>query len=107
MKAIEAMRKVVAALPDTSEGRHFQSVAFFVRKRMFATYNEKEGAIVQLEPEHASTLIDQDPRFKRYTRAKHCVSFDPAEVKDFAALVRESYDLIDKKPAPKKKTRKK
>lgn len=104
-KGLEAMRKAVAKLDDTSEGSHFKSVAFLVGKKMFATYDDTDGAVIQLEPDHAATLVERDPRFKPYTRAKHCVMFDPAGVKELPALVRESYDLIVAKAKKKPQRR--
>ena len=102
MKGLEQMRKIVAKLEDTREGAHHGSTAFYVGKQLFATCGDKEGIVVGLEPEHAATLVDRDPRFKAYPRAKHAVMFDPGEIKDFAELVRESY-AIAKAPKPKKR----
>ena len=71
--ALRKLREICAALPDTDETTHAGSPAFRVRKKMFVTCNTKTGTcrfVFQLEPAHADALVDADPRFERYQRAK-------------------------------------
>src|SRR5438874_5700277 len=90
---VDRMRAFVAKLPDTSERPHFGDSMFYVGKKPFASCGGN-GVVVALAPEHAATLIDSDARFVAYPRAKHCVQFAIAEVKEWKELVRESYDLV-------------
>lgn len=63
--------------------------------------------VFQLEPaEHASRLIQTDPRFEAYARRKHCVWMDAAAVEDgdeVGALVLESYRLNAPSERPPKR----
>ena len=112
--ALQMMRKVCLALPDSAEAEHFGEACFRVNKRIFATCGEKEGVcrlVFQLEPEHARQLVASDPRFKpytRYTRQKNGVWIDAADVRDWGqvgALVLESYRLSQPGSRPPKKAR--
>ncbi len=107
MSGLEKMRRLCAKLDDTSERPHFNDVMFYVGKKPFASCGDESGVVVQLEPDHAATLIARDSRFTPYARAKHTVQFDPGAVpqKAWEPLVRESYALVvaaAKKPAKKR-----
>ena len=95
MSGLGKMRKLCAKLDDTSERPHFDDVMFYVGRKPFASCGD-ESVVVQLEPDHAATLIARDSRFTPYTRAKHTVQFDPDAVpqKEWEPLVRESYALV-------------
>ena len=95
MSGLEKMRTLCAKLDDTSERPHFDDVMFYVGRKPFASCGD-ESVVVQLEPDHAATLIARDSRFTPYTRAKHTVQFDPDAVpqKEWEPLVRESYALV-------------
>jgi len=105
-EAARKVRELCLALPDTQETTPWGAPHFRVGKKIFAGLDEKDGTVrltVQLEPEHASTLVDQDPRFEWYPRQKHVVSMDVTRVKNWAevkALIEESYRLA----APTKST---
>ena len=107
--ALRQMRHICLSLPDSVEAKHFGEVCFRVGKRIFASCGGKAGAcrlVFQLEPEHASRLIETDPRFEPYARQKHCVWMDAAAVKDWdeiRALVLESYRLNAPSERPPKK----
>ncbi len=107
MSGLEKMRKLCARLADDlSERPHFGDVMFYAGKKPFASCGEK-GVVVQLEPDHAATLIAKDARFTPYARAKHTVQFDPDAVpqKLWEPLVRESFALVvarAKKPAKRR-----
>jgi hypothetical protein len=100
VKALEKLRKELLTWPDTTEATHFDKASFKVGKQMFVTASQDGEVVVQLEPEHASMLIENDQRFTAYPRAKHCVSFQLDAVSEWKALIRESYQL---RTAPKKK----
>ena len=91
---------------DVTEAPHFESTVFKVRGKIFTSFGDKNGIVVQLEPKHAARLLE-DPRFEPYPRAKHTVMFDPAEVgwTEAKKLVAESYELVFEKLKPKKKKR--
>jgi hypothetical protein len=105
--ALERVREICLSLPETSEGTHVGALCFRAGRRMFATCGEKDGVcvmVVQLESDHASLLVENDPRFQRYPRQKDCVLMDVTGVTDWSEvreLVLESYRLN----APAKKTR--
>ena len=109
--ALRHMRHVCLSLPDSVEAEHYGEVCFRVGKRIFASCGEKAGVcrlVFQLEPEHASRLIETDPRFEPYARQKHCVWMDAAAVEDWdevGALVLESYRLNEPGNRPPKKAR--
>jgi predicted DNA-binding protein (MmcQ/YjbR family) len=104
-QALKKVRELCLSLPDTREGAHFDKRMFYVQGKGFATCGEKNGVceiVVQLEPEHASTLVERDARFKRYPMAKHCVSLDVATAKSWdevKGLLLESYELAKPKKA--------
>jgi predicted DNA-binding protein (MmcQ/YjbR family) len=107
-EALEKMREICLALPDTREGDHFGSKAFYVNKKLFATCGEKHGACeitFGLEPDHAEALVKNDPRFKPYPRDKRGVVLEAAKVKSWSeikALILESYALRRPAKAQKK-----
>src|SRR5688500_11897768 len=72
-EALQKMREICLALPDTREGGHFGQTAFYVKNKLFATCGEKHGLCeitFGLEPDHAAALVENDPRFKPYSRDK-------------------------------------
>jgi predicted DNA-binding protein (MmcQ/YjbR family) len=105
------IREICFSLPDVDETAHFGEPAFRVGKKMFATCSGKTGAWrlqLQLEPEHAKTLLGTDPRFEPYERMKNVISMQAEGVEDWdevRALVLESYRIIarDKSKAKKRK----
>jgi hypothetical protein len=103
MSAADALGKFCLSLPGTREGLHFHKVAFFAGKQMFATWGDEEGVVVQLEPDHAQTLVEKDAHVQKYTRAPHCVMFHLEDVPGWKELVRESYALSQRKPKTKAK----
>jgi hypothetical protein len=112
--ALEKMREICLALPDTREGPHFGDVMFYVGKKPFASCGTKQGAceiIFQLEPAHAEGLLATDARFTRYPRDKRGIVLKADDVKSWSevkALITESYDIVTKaKPATKKTATKK
>src|SRR5262245_6480455 len=110
-KALDKMREICLSLPDTREGDHFGETAFYVRGKLFATCGAKHGVCeitFGLEPDHAAALLENDPRFKPYSRDKRGVVLDAAKVKSWGEvkeLILESYELV--KPPKEKKAAKK
>jgi len=108
-QALAKMREICLALPDTSEGSHFQDIAFKVKGRLFATCGDSEGAwriIFGLEPDHAKALTANDARFKRYPRDRRGVMLEPKNVKSWdevRQLIAESYHLVAPRKSPMKK----
>ena len=99
------MRAICRALGDAvTEAPHFESTVFKVRGKIFSSFGDKNGVVVQLEPSHAARLL-RDPRFEAYPRAKHTIMFDPADVgwTEAKKLVEESYRLVFDKIKPTKK----
>lgn len=43
MQVFELFREIIASLPETSEELHFNKRSFKVKKKIFATLNEKEN----------------------------------------------------------------
>ena len=97
--ALRKMREICLSLPDVGEAQHFGESCFYVGKRIFATCGDKAGVcrlVVQLEPQHASRLLDADPRFVRWGKQKDYVVLDAAKLNNWdelRALVFESYRL--------------
>jgi predicted DNA-binding protein (MmcQ/YjbR family) len=59
---IAAFRKLALSLPGTTEAMHFESPAFLVKGRIFATLNEKPGrATLKLVPEQQEVLTSAEP----------------------------------------------
>lgn len=55
MKQIEFVREFALSLPETTEEHHFEKTSFRVRKKIFATYGDKDNrACLKL------SVIDQD-----------------------------------------------
>ena len=114
-KALDKMREICLSLPDTREGDHFGETAFYVRGKLFATCGAKHGVCeitFGLEPDHAAALLENDPRFKPYSRDKRGVVLDAAKVKSWGEvkeLILESYELVMppkvKKAPPKESPR--
>lgn len=88
-QAFAKVRALCLALPDTREGSHFEKAAFYAGKKMFATCVDKDGrceVAFGLEPQDAMTLLETDPRFKAYPRAKHALVVDAAALGDWKLL---------------------
>ena len=45
MKQIEHMRTFALSLPETSEEPHFEKTSFRVKKKIFASYDEKQNRL--------------------------------------------------------------
>lgn len=111
-EALEKMREICLALPDTREGAHFGETAFYVKDKLFATCGEKHGVceiIFGLEPDHAAALVKNDSRFKPYARDKRAVVLEASKVKSWSELeplIHESYALRKPSKAPRKAARK-
>src|SRR5262245_63614374 len=110
-ESLRKMREICLTQPDTREGDHFGKIAFYVKGKLFATCEEKDGLCeitFGLEPDQAAALVENDPRFKPYSRDKRGVVLDAAKVKSWGevkALILESYELV--KPPKVKKAAKK
>ncbi len=62
MISVPAFRKIALSLPETAEALHFESPAFLVKGKIFATLNEKPGrATVKLVPEQQEVLTSAEP----------------------------------------------
>ncbi|MBK6426130.1 MAG: MmcQ/YjbR family DNA-binding protein [Blastocatellia bacterium] len=100
-----------ASLPDTREGDHFGETAFYVRGKLFATCGAKMASArsrLGSSRTTAAALVENDPRFKPYSRDKRGVVLDAAKVKRWSEvqeLILESYELV--KPPKVKKAAKK
>jgi len=106
-KDLERMRALCRALdPDFTEAPHFGGVVFKTGGKIFTSYGDKNGVVVQLEAKHAAELL-KDPTFERYARAKDTVMFDPVEIgwTKARALVAESHRLVVASSKTKKKTK--
>src|SRR5262245_14433813 len=104
-EALRKMREICLAQPDTREGSHFGKVAFYVKGKLFATCEDKDGLCeitFGLEPDQAAALVENDPRFRRYPRDRRGVVLDAAKVKSWSeiqVLILNSYELV--KPSAK------
>jgi predicted DNA-binding protein (MmcQ/YjbR family) len=104
--AIDEMRKICAALPNTTEGAHFGKSAFKVGGKMFATCGN-EGAhtvvVLTLAPDHMKELLATGAPYSRYARAPAIsIQIDAStDWKEVGRLVVESHSLC----APKGKKR--
>jgi predicted DNA-binding protein (MmcQ/YjbR family) len=102
------LRKLCASLPQTLEGRHSDAIAFKAGTRMFATYRasgQDSELVFGLEPEHATALVETDPRFDRYPRAAHAVRVHGSDIRawsEIRALILESHSLVAPKNTSKK-----
>ena len=102
----EAMKLPGGPLKDTAN-----TDLVFHRGKLFATCGAKHGVCeitFGLEPDHAAALVENDPRFKPYSRDKRGVVLDAAKVKRWSEvqeLILESYELV--KPPKVKKAAKK
>jgi predicted DNA-binding protein (MmcQ/YjbR family) len=103
--ALQKMRAICLALPDTKETPTWGQPHFRVGEKIFSGLGEEKGLLtvgVKLEMDHADAMVRR-PGFSRapYVGHKGWVSIDIGKVKDWGeieALVHESYRLI----APKK-----
>ncbi|MEM7202101.1 MAG: MmcQ/YjbR family DNA-binding protein [Planctomycetota bacterium] len=103
--ALQKMRRICLALPDTKETETWGSPHFRVADKIFSGCGDKDGHVscgFKLEMDHAALIVD-DPRFSRapYVGHKGWVTMDLSGTVDWALvaeLVRESYQLI----APKR-----
>lgn len=111
MITVAAFRNLALALPDVAEAPHFDSDAFLVRKKIFATLNESTGrAVVKLQPEQQEVMTAADPaifeRVPNYWGNKgwtilhlKCADRKAAE----SALKAAWTNLTVPKPAPKRR----
>jgi predicted DNA-binding protein (MmcQ/YjbR family) len=106
-EVLQKMRDICLSLPDTREGDHFGTTAFYVKGKLFATCGEKHGLCeitFGLEPDEATALVENDPRFKAYPRDRRGVVLDATKVNNWSevkALILRSYELV-KPPTAKK-----
>ena len=62
MVSVAAFRKLALSLPDAAEGPHFESTAFLVKGKIFATLNTGTGrAVVKLLPEQQDVMTTAEP----------------------------------------------
>jgi hypothetical protein len=62
MVSIAAFRKIALSLPETAEAMHFESPAFLVKGKIFATLHEKPGrATLKLVPEQQEMMTSAEP----------------------------------------------
>ncbi len=107
-EALRKIQEICLALPDTREGDHFGKTAFYVKGKLYATCGEEHGRCeitFGLEPGIAAALVENDPRFRPYSRDKRGVVLDAAEVKSWSevkALIRKSYELVKPSHATKR-----
>lgn len=115
-EALEKMREICLALPESREKVHFGQAAFHVMGKLFATCGDKRGVweiSFGLEADHAAALAEKNPLYSVHPRDKRGVVVDVAKVTSWAeikALILESYELLKaeetaKKPARKRSTR--
>ena len=108
-QALTKMREICLTLPDATEGRHFQDIAFNVKGKLFATCGDSDGVwriIFGLAPDHAEALTASDARFQRYPRDRRGVMLEPKNIKSWEEVrqfITESYRLVTQKVRPAKK----
>ena len=103
--ALQAVREICLALPDTKETLTWGSPYFRVGDKIFAGYGETDGRPsvgFKLEKPHAEAIV-ADPRFtpSKYVGRHGWVTMDLADVDDWGHvedLILESFHLI----APKR-----
>ena len=104
-EALERLREICLALPDTKETLTWGSPYFRVGDKIFAGYGESDGRPTvgfKLEKPHAEAIV-ADPRFwpSKYVGRHGWVTMDLAGVEDWdhvEDLILESFHLI----APKR-----
>lgn len=117
-EALQWMRDVCLALPNTSEGVHYGEIVFKVGTEMFASCGAKRGPrtiVFQINPKRTAELLETDARFRRYPYEKNGLWIKAAEVTDWEqlrAFVEESYQRFARpaasaSPAPAAPTPKK
>jgi predicted DNA-binding protein (MmcQ/YjbR family) len=117
-EALQWMRDVCFALPNTSEGVHYGEIVFKVGADMFASCGAKRGPrtiVFQINPKRTAELLETDKRFRRYPYEKSGLWIKAAEVTDWEQLrtfVEESYQRFARpaasaSPAPAAATPKK
>ena len=103
--ALQRIREICLALPDTKETLTWGSPYFRVGDKIFAGYGESDGRPsvgFKLEKPHAEAIVT-DPRFwpSKYVGRHGWVTMDLADVEDWGHiedLILESFHLI----APKR-----
>ena len=103
--ALERVRAICLALPDTKETLTWGKPHFRVGEKIFCGFGDEGGGAsigFKLEADHAAAIV-AEPGFTRapYVGHKGWVSLEAARVRDWtrvAALIAESYRLI----APKR-----
>ena len=103
--ALQRVRQICLALPDTKETLTWGSPYFRVGDKIFAGYGEEDGRSsvgFKLEKPHAEAIV-ADPRFtpSKYVGRHGWVTMDLTDVEDWGHvedLILESFHLI----APKR-----
>lgn len=87
MVTIDTLRKTALSFPETTEEPHFEKISFRVRKKIFATYDDrKKQASIKLSE------IDQDV----FSRAGKMTIF-PVDIK----WGKQGWTIIEMKKVPK------
>ncbi|MGB0579840.1 MAG: MmcQ/YjbR family DNA-binding protein [Limisphaerales bacterium] len=92
--ALNRLRKIALALPDTVEGETWGKPHFRVNGKIFCGYGEENGITCigcKLEKKHAFKIVKQDGHWLSPFGGRH-------DWKHLASLINESYSLI----APKR-----
>jgi YjbR len=62
MVSIETLRQMVLGFPETDEHPHFDRIAFRVKKKIFATFRERDQILnIKLSPIEQSVFCKIDP----------------------------------------------
>jgi len=100
-----AFRKLALSLPDTAEGPHFESTAFLIKGKIFATLNEAPGrAVVKLLPEQQEVMTAAGPTvFERVpnfwgTKGWTWMHLKRADAKTAQSALQTAYANVSAKP---------
>lgn len=108
-EALQWMREVCLALPDTSEGVHYGEIMFKAGKNGFASCGDKRGPmmiVLGLEPEHTQQVLAQNSKWQRYPYEKRAIMIKASDIDDWdeiRAFVAESHRVHGTR-APKART---
>jgi hypothetical protein len=104
------IRKIALALPEATEAMHFDSPAFLVKGKIFATLNEKPGRVtVKLLPDQQEIMIAAEPtvfeRVPNYWGGKGWtwMQMKTADAKTAESALRTAHGNVGAKPAPAKR----